>query len=290
MRDAECIEFLQWALPRLDLRWAGFRKPRRQVCRRITQRVSALGLSGLAEYRRTLESEERGTGECAVLDLLCRVTISRFFRDRRVFEALGRKVLPQLAHAAEGEGRTALRAWSVGCASGEEPYSLRILWHFEVTPQADGLELEIVATDIDEHLLKRALRARYPAGSLREVPDSWKGEAFRQEETGEFVLRESFRRGVELRLEDVRVTAPPGRFDLVLCRNLAWTYFGESAQRRVLARIASALRPGGLLVVGGHEVLPGDGDDGTVFELLERSTYSKRSRPKASREETSATQ
>jgi hypothetical protein len=80
MQDAECVALLRWALPRLGLRWPGFRKVRRQVCKRINRRIKELGLADVAAYREHLE---RVPEEWPRLDALCRITISRFYRDRR---------------------------------------------------------------------------------------------------------------------------------------------------------------------------------------------------------------
>ena len=275
MRDSGCIAFLQWALPRLKLRWAGFRKPRRQVCRRISRRFGALGLSSFDEYRLSLESEA-GEEEWPTLDGLCRVTISRFLRDRVVWEGLVREVLPELARVARTEEREALCAWSLGCASGEEPYSLRLVWHFELTSRFPDLELVVRASDADEHLLERARASRYPAGCLRELPEHWKREAFRRRRHDElFELREAFRDGVEFRCEDLREIRAEKLFDLIFCRNLAWTYFEEGLQIEVLDRIAEALRPGGVLVIGGHESLP----EHAGFESCGRSLWRRKSPP-----------
>jgi len=82
MTDLECILFLQWALPRLRLRWARFRKVRRQVCKRISSRMRELELPDTAAYRSFLEAHP---AEWPLLDSLCRVTISRFCRDCAVF-------------------------------------------------------------------------------------------------------------------------------------------------------------------------------------------------------------
>ncbi|MFQ5527322.1 MAG: CheR family methyltransferase [Thermoanaerobaculia bacterium] len=269
MREAECVAFLQWALPKLGMRWAGFRKPRRQVCRRIRRRIEALGLEGFSEYRRALAEEPRGDGEWLVLDSLCRVTISRFLRDRAIWDLLDREVLPLLAGEAASARRTVLRAWSAGCASGEEPYSLGLVWRLG-GGERSGTELEIVATDTDGRLLERAVRAVYPHDSLREVPPEWRSEAFRPAADGELELRSTFRKGVEFDGADIREESPEGPFDLVLCRNLAWTYFDEATQLEVLVRIRSVLRRGGCLVIGSHEELP---DGGERLESVGRSVF-----------------
>lgn len=252
MRDHDCVAFLQWALPRLRMRWPGFRKVRRQVCRRIARRMAEREIVDLDDYRRLLEED---AAEWDALDALCRVTISRFFRDRGVYEGLGRVVLPDLATRALAAGRDSLGAWSAGCASGEEPYGLAILWALLPETSREGLALEIIATDTDSHLLERARRARYPPGAVRELPTDGRRLAF-EESDGELELRPVFRSGIDFRLEDLRRTAPAGPFDLVLCRNLAFTYYAPDLQGEVLRRIATVLRPGGVLVVGCHEAPP----------------------------------
>lgn len=252
MKDADCVEFLRWALPRLGLAWPGFRKVRRQVCRRIGQRLQTLGIVDAAAYRAKLEADP---AEWVALDSLCRITISRFFRDRAVWDALVRDVLPALARAALTRGDRELRAWSAGSASGEEPYGLAIAWELGV--RVPGVSIRIAASDVDEPVMERARSGCYAAGTLRELPAEWRDAAFEQRD-GVFWLRERFRERVELRCEDVRARPPDGPFDLVLSRNLAFTYFDAEAQRHFLDRIAEVLRPGGALVIGRHERLPED--------------------------------
>jgi len=252
MRDPECVELLRWALPRLGLRWEGFRRVRRRVCRRIGQRMIEAGAGTAAAYRALLASDP---GEWRALDGLCRVTISRFFRDRTVWSRLRDEVLPDAARLAVRRGERALRCWSAGCASGEEPYGLVIVYHLAVAPRFPGLGLGVVATDADEVVLERARRACYHPGTVREVPPEWRELAF-ERRGPELSLRAAFREGVELRREDLREVMPDGPFHLVLCRNVAFTYFDLDRQRAVLAGVAARLVPGGFLLVGAHESLP----------------------------------
>lgn len=250
--DEDCVDFLRWALPQLRLSWKGFRRVRRQVCRRIQRRLRAMELEDLDTYRGYLRAHPE---EWSRLDSLCTASVSRFHRDRAVFEALAREVLPQLAEACRAAGRDRVRCWSVGCASGEEPYSLKVLWQMELARDRPDLGLRILATDVDATLLSRAERGRYGASSLQELPAAWRDAAFERSD-GDFLLRASFREGVELRQADLRGEAPEQRFDLILCRNVAFTYFEEALQLEVLARLAAVLRPGGALVLGLHERLP----------------------------------
>jgi chemotaxis protein methyltransferase CheR len=252
--DRDCISFLQWALPRLGLRWEGFRKPRRQVCRRVERRRRALGLSDLDAYRGRLEADP---AEWRVLDHLCLVTISRFWRDKAVFDALASKVLPALAGEARAKGRSRLKAWSAGCASGEEPYSLRLAWDLSAGTNGSGVDLEILATDVDETLLDRARRGCWPSSSLKDLPAAIRERAF--DGRGElFCLRREHRHGVDFRLHDIRDGSPESGYDLVLCRNLAFTYFDLDGQRAAARLLARSLAPGGALVLGSHEAVPGD--------------------------------
>jgi chemotaxis protein methyltransferase CheR len=252
MTDAECVDFLQWALPQLGLRWPGFRKVRGQVRKRLNRRLDELGLTGITDYRAYLQSH---LGEWSTLDEFCRISISRFYRDQSVFHHLGNDVLPALAEAAVTRHKNQVRCWSVGCASGEEIYSVVILWHEHVQPRFPQVELQAVATDVDEQMLQRARRAEYPASSLKDAPPGWREMAFTRSGM-DYTLPPEFQRRVEFHQQDIRNQTPAEAFHLVLCRNLAFTYFDWELQRQVLRRIVEHIVPGGILVVGKHETPP----------------------------------
>lgn len=256
MDDQECVRFLQWALPRLRMRWAGFRKVRRQVSRRIDRRLRELELPDVAAYRSYLEERHQDIDdEWRILDSLCRITISRFYRDRGLFDQLADVVLPELAEQAMTQGRPGLRCWSTGCASGEEVYTLRILWNLRLQPRHRQLGLHVLGTDTDSFLLERAKVGLFPWSSLKELPNEWLALAFDREGT-QYRLRDRYRDSVQFQLSDLRQEAPDQTFDLVVCRNLAFTYFEETQQHQVLARIGEHLHPGGALFIGVHEQLP----------------------------------
>jgi chemotaxis protein methyltransferase CheR len=256
MKDADCVSFLQWALPQLRMRWPGFRKVRKQVCKRIDRRRKELGLPDVAAYRSYLETHP---GEWSMLDSLCRIFISRFYRDRGVFDHLRQVVLPVLAELAVTRGERTLRGWSIGCASGEEVYTLSLIWHLELQARFPALAFQLVATDADQTMLQRAQRGCYPASSLKELPPAWREAAFVR--TGEvYCLGEEFRAGLEFCCQDIRAQQPEETFHLVLGRYLVFTYFEESLQQQVLAQITRRLLPGGGLVIGKTESLP----DGTA--------------------------
>lgn len=273
MNDRECTTFLQWALPRLELRWPGFRKVRGQVCKRLKRRMGELGLDGYPAYRARLEAD---LSEWRILDACCHITISRFFRDRGIFDVVRRRVLPDIAARARRDGRAA-EIWSAGCASGEEPYTLKILWEAEVASAYPSVALSIVASDVDRAMLARAREGCFEPTSLHELPSSLGEQAF-DRVGSRYCLKPEYRAGIEFLDQDLRTGMPPGPFDLILCRYVAFTYFAVPLQRRVLTSLLERLRPQGYLVIGSHERLPGD-----VPELVPlpaaRQVFQKRALP-----------
>jgi chemotaxis protein methyltransferase CheR len=250
--DPQGVQFLQWCLPRLHLRWRGFRKVRRQVYKRINRRLQELGLPNIAAYRAYLEDHP---GEWPVLDDFCRIGISRFYRDRSVFQYLEHEVLPQLAQLAIAGGEDEIRCWSAGCARGEEPYTLAIIWRDRLAMQFPKLGLRIVATDIDFQAIRRAERGCYSASSVKELPTEWRTGAF-VPIANELCLKDEYRTHVTFMAQDIREQEPEGLFHLILCRNLVFTYFDEALQQKTLQRLADRLAPGGALVIGRLESLP----------------------------------
>jgi chemotaxis protein methyltransferase CheR len=239
-------------LPRLGLAWPGYRRVHRQVSKRIAHRIAALHLADVAAYRTYLDAHEE---EWTQVEAFCRIPISRFYRDRAVFDRIAKDVLPSLAEENAHFGRPHLLAWSAGCAAGEEPYSLNLMWKLDLAARYPGLAFSVVATDVDEFLLSRARAATYRASSLKELPAGWIETAF--ERAGAiYRLKPEFQDSIEFRAEDLRSGIPRGPFDLVLCRNLAFTYFDPPNQRATALRLFDALRPGGALVVGRREKLP----------------------------------
>jgi chemotaxis protein methyltransferase CheR len=216
--------------------------------------MAELGLPDVLAYRRRLESQ---AAEWLALAALCTVPISRFYRDKAVFDCLASAVLPALAKAALLHGRERLECWTAGCASGEEPYTLAIQWRMLLAPRFPELGLRVLGTDVDATLLERAKAGCYKASSLEDLPAAWRNEAFEQRDNL-FCLREPWRGETQFEQQDLLAELPQRLFDLVLCRNVAFTYFEAEQARAALERIATRLRPGGALVIGVHEELPSD--------------------------------
>lgn len=272
MTERDCVGFLHWCLPKIGLRWAGYRRVHRQVCKRLARRVAALRLADMAAYRNYLAAHP---SEWAEVEAACLIPISRFFRDRAVFDRLASDVLPEIARRKEADG-AAIRCWSLGCASGEEPYSLAILWSLGPGRRFPAVRLEILASDAAPHLLARARRGCYGSGSLKEMPGSWRDSAF--ERRGSlYCVASEYRAGIRFEHADAAQVLPAGPFDLLLCRNVVFTYFTPERQIEMLARLRSVLAPGGYLVLGVKERLPDqvEGfralDHGPIYRLAPRN-------------------
>lgn len=252
MKDEQCVQFLRWALPHLQMRWSGFRRVHKQVCKRLERRLRELTLENIEEYQCRLKTHP---DEWQFLDTLCRITISRFYRDKGVFVVLEREVLPALAHGARKRGDSALRVWSAGCASGEEPYSLAILWAVKLQSRFPAMTVDIVATDADPGVIRRAGEARYSFSSLKDLPESWRKQGFTRE-GDTYLLKPEYKRHVTFLEQDIRRQQPEGPFDLVLCRNLVFTYFDDALQLELLEHIVDQMHDGAAIILGIHEHLP----------------------------------
>lgn len=212
-----------------------------------------LGLDSYSAYRARLEGDP---SEWHAFDECCHITISRFFRDRSLFEVVRGRLLPDIAARAKREGRDA-QVWSAGCASGEEPYTLRILWDFEVATTYPGVALSIVASDVDQAMLARAHVGCFQPTSLHELPPTLIEEGFDRLDS-RYCVKTEHREGIEFLDQDLRTETPARLFDLILCRYVAFTYFAVPLQRKVLTSMLKRLRPQGYLVIGTHEQLPSD--------------------------------
>lgn len=249
-------QFLQEVCPPLDLEWRRYR--RRSARHRVEARMRELGLADYASY---LELAHANPAEAEGLSDLMRVTVSRFFRERGCWSDLAGKVLPALLSAKAPD--LALRAWSAGCCGGEEPYTLALLWLEYLRPLHPDRSLEILATDIDEVSLERAREALYADGSLREVPAEIRSRWFCRT-NGLWRLDERVKRLVRFEKGNLMTDPLPPAMDLVMCRYLPFTYYRGERRSMAAKRLWEALRPGGVLMIGGKEHLGSSA--GALFE------------------------
>jgi len=218
------------------------------IKRRIARRVRALGLGDMHAYLRLLNADPN---ECENLVAALSIHVSRFFRNPSTFAVLAADTLPKQLRRVRQDKHGRVLIWSVGCAGGEEPYSLALLLD-ELDP---GRRAAILATDISSDVLVRAREGLYDTLRLTEVSAEIRRRYFTPE-AGGYRLDAGIRRRVRFQQQDIlSATAYPAA-DLILCRNVL-IYFSREEQEKILCRFFAALRPEGVLVLGKAETLIG---------------------------------
>ncbi len=226
------------------------------VERRLAVRLRARRCRTLAEYLRVL-----GADEAEVSRFLAALTINvtEFFRNPGCFERIRDVCLPRLFGREEGTPRRPpnrpIRVWSVGCASGEEPYSLAMVFreYVEEHPAARRIRVEITGTDLDGEMIARAQGGVYEDARLREVSPERRARWFRREGAGWSIAPE-IRAMVRFEAADAFRTEPAEPQDLIVCRNML-IYLTREQQESIFAAFHRVLAPGGLLVLGKAEIL-----------------------------------
>jgi len=241
-------DFLKETAPLFGLQWRPFQ--RRGVKRKIERRIVEVGLSHFDEY---LLKVQKDPEEQSHLSKTLTVTISRFFRDREVFDLLENSIIPTIIKNKKEKDE--FKIWSIGCASGEEPYSLSMLWKEKFERIWSQINFSILATDIDETMLERAKEGKYKKSSLKEVPEEVLRKYFKIKD-GFYILDQSIRESVEFKKHDIIHEEPFSGMDIVFCRNLAFTYFSKKSQMSVLKKIAISINEEGYLIIGKDESLP----------------------------------
>lgn len=239
--------FLQQSCPPLGLQWRKYR--RRAARHRAARRMEELGIPDYPSYLHLLRTD---LTEAEGLADIMRVTVSRFFRDRACWAALGQKALPSLL--SEMQAGSTFHVWSAGCCGGEEPYSIAIVWLEYLRPIFPSLNISILATDIDESSLERARNGLYSSACLRESPREIRDKWFRRD-NGMWLVDERVKELVRFENHNLMKDRLPSGFDLVLCRYLIFTYYRGERLLKAANRIREALRPGGVLMTGSRESL-----------------------------------
>lgn len=226
------------------------------VVRRVTRRMAIGRFEDLAAYSAQL-AESAAEREALFNELLIGVT--RFFRDGDLFDRFREEVvrgMVERAHPDDG-----LRLWVPGCSSGEEPYTLAMLFHEEMEAQGRRLDVKIFASDVDRRALDVAARGRYHDGVAADLTPA-RAARFLEAADGTLQVVPAIRSMVLFAQHDLTRDPPFTRLDLISCRNLL-IYLDATEQRRLLRTFHYALREGGGLLLGTSESV---GDGGALWE------------------------
>ncbi|WAC29620.1 CheR family methyltransferase [Ancylobacter sp. SL191] len=244
---------------------------RRRIARRMA--MASMAADDMGTYAELLKDDSKELHHLAT-DLLINVT--SFFRDPGVFDILAKTIIPELVRSHSID--QPLRLWIAGCSTGEETYSLAMLFREEVTAAKREIKLQIFASDVDADAVVIAREGRYPASIEAEVSTERLTRFFSKDDHGYQVLPE-LRATIVFAVQDVLSDPPFSRLDMVSCRNVL-IYLRPEAQRKVISFFHFALREGGVLLLGSAETVA---DTKGRFEVLSKPArlyrHIARSRP-----------
>ena len=219
---------------------------RATLYRRVARRMQVCRTDSIVAYHQYLR-EHPGELMNLLRDFL--ISVTNFFRDPEVFEALERTVIPKLFVGKQPGDQ--VRVWVVGCATGEEAYSIGILLAEEASRISEPPQLQVFATDIDEHALAEARAGLYPESISADVSEPRLARFFTPEASGYRVSKE-LREMMLFSPHNILRDPPFSRLDLISCRNLL-IYLNREAQDRALNLFHFGLRPDGFLMLGSSE-------------------------------------
>lgn len=230
------------------------------VARRVNRRVDLNGFSDLASYVNRLQEDRAELNEL-YKDLLIGVT--RFFRDTEAFTRLEEQVIPEIIERSDPSEQ--IRVWVAGCATGEEAYSIAMLFHEQLTRAGRPLNFKMFATDVHRTSIHTAAQGVYSENALSEVSAERKTRYFRSQREN-FVVVPELRQMIVFAPHNVISDAPFTQLDMVTCRNLL-IYLQPTAQKKALSLFHFALKTGSTLLLGPSET-PGEISD--EFDVVDK--------------------
>jgi two-component system CheB/CheR fusion protein len=250
-----------------SLDFTGYKRP--SLTRRIRKRMQAVHIATFDDYRDYLEVHP--DEHVKLLDTIL-INVTSFYRDPDAWNHLADEIVPKLV--ADKAPDEPIRIWSAGCATGEEAYTVAMVFAEHLGVEKFTSRVKIYATDTDEAALTVARSGLYTRSQLDGVPDEIRDRYF--EPSGdEMAFRSDLRRSVIFGAHDITTDAPISRLDLLVCRNVLM-YLVRDTQRSVLSRFHYALGPGGRLFLGKAETIFAHADYftplSTRFRIFERST------------------
>jgi chemotaxis methyl-accepting protein methylase len=226
---------------------------RAYVERRVAARLRALGLHTYRQYARRLDEDP--AEYTRMLDTLT-INVTDFFRDPPVFDMFRDRVVPEIIASKRTGRQRIIRAWSAGCATGEEAFSLAMSFLDGLGADAVRFTVSITATDIDPQVLRVAEKGEYDIAKLAHIPKADQRRYVSVRE-GTFTIRPEVTQLVKFRPLNLFTDPPVKVVDLVFCRNV-FIYFTKEQQEHVLGVFHDSLARGGFLVLGRSEKLAGD--------------------------------
>lgn len=224
---------------------------RAYVERRIAARSRVVGARDPREYGHYLENHPE---EYALLIDALSINVTEFFRDATMWNRVRTTVLPELVERKITGRSRAIRAWSAGCASGEEPYSMAMCMRDALGPMADEWLLTVLATDIDRNALDAGEAGVYPLAEAKRMPPTFLSRYTERVPEG-FGMTPEIKKMVRFRSFSLFADSPIRVVDLIMCRNVL-IYFDREQQHQLIEVFWRSLARGGYLVLGKSEKAP----------------------------------
>ena len=235
--------------------------------RRLEGRMRLKGLATYAEYAHFLDKNPSEFND--LLDALT-INVSEFFRDVTVWDTLRKQILPPMIKEKLAKDRRELRAWSAGCADGEETYTIALLVLEALAYLSNSFKIEVLGTDVDPPSLNRARNGDYATARLRLVNDQILRRYFTPGIKDRFTVVDAVKKLVTFKPHDLFTPPPASGFDLITCRNVI-IYFSKEQQQQLYRNFYDALRAGGYLILGKVESIVGESTSlFTCTDLAER--------------------
>ncbi|MFH0869541.1 MAG: protein-glutamate O-methyltransferase CheR [archaeon] len=234
------------------------------LSRRIECRLRATCLNSYSEYAQKLTSSEKER-EALCKDLTINVT--SFFRDTNTYQAIKEEVMPFIVKTKEETGQNTINVWSAGAASGEEAYSLAILFKEVLGTRLARFKLSIIGTDIDREAIAEAKQGVYNEQQLRETDPAYIKRYF--EKTGNsYRITDDIKKMVRFEQGDILGASKPRDIDLLLCRNTV-IYFNAETKAKLYADFYNIMKRNGFLILGKTEILLGNARE--LFQIFNSS-------------------
>lgn len=257
--DKEWLDFRGSLEKAIGVPLAQYKEP--QMKRRLASIMTRRAIGEWPDFQKAIATDKKLLDD--VRDTLT-INVSEFWRQPDRFIELQKTWIPRLM-----ESKRPLKFWSAGCSIGCEPYSLAMILN-EIDPNGSH---SIVATDVDMPILNRAREGSgYLPAEVRSIPPALLKKYMVEEKDGTFRVAPELKRRITFRRQDLLSDPYPKDLDAILCRNVV-IYFNDEAKQHIYQGFSNALRPGGLLFIGGSEMIMRSADLG--FRTAGTSMYQR---------------
>jgi two-component system, chemotaxis family, CheB/CheR fusion protein len=245
-RNPELEDLLSFIRDERGFDFTGYKRP--SLGRRIVKRMQEAKIETYSDYRHLLEHD---TEEYARLFDTILINVTSFFRDPLAWDYIRQEVVPRIL--AQRTDNDPIRIWSTGCSTGEEAYTVAMIFADALGDEAFVSRVKIYATDVDDSALSLGRQATYSEAQLETVPEDFRARYF-EPVNGAYGFRSELRRSVIFGRHDLVQDAPISRIDFLISRNTLM-YFDGATQQAILSSFHFALRDDGYLFLGKSEVL-----------------------------------